>query len=75
MRRTGPWLRFIGLMIEMVGVIAVVRERGGQASPMIQIPGGPVVSTTWAAVVLGFVLWLIGKILLASARPPRRDTP
>jgi hypothetical protein len=75
MRRTGQWLRFIGLMIEMVGVIAVVRERGGQASATIQIPGGPVVSMAWAAVALGFVLWLVGKILLASARPLRRDTP
>ena len=75
MRRTGQWLRFIGLLIEMVGVVGVVREKGGQASPPIQFPGGQVVSTAWAAVALGFVLWLVGKIVLAAARPPRRDRP
>jgi drug/metabolite transporter (DMT)-like permease len=75
MRRTGQWLRFIGLLIEMVGVFGVVREKGGQASPQIAFPGGQAVSAAWAAVALGFVLWLVGKIVLAAARPHRRDSP
>jgi drug/metabolite transporter (DMT)-like permease len=73
MRRTGQWLRFIGLFIEMVGVVGVVRERGGQDVPLIQVPGGPVISIAWLAVAMGFVLWLLGKILLLAARPARRD--
>jgi hypothetical protein len=73
MRRTGQWLRFIGLLTEVVGVVGVVRERGGQDVPLIQIPGGPVVSIAWLAVAVGFLLWLVGKILLVAARPARRD--
>ena len=57
----------------MVGVVGVVRERGGRELPRIQLPGGPAVSAAWAAVVLGFVLWLVAKILLAATRPPRRQ--
>ena len=75
MRATGHWLRWIGLMIEMMGVVGVLRERGGQSNPQVQIPGGPVVSMAWVAVALGFALWLVGKIVLAAARPTRRDSP
>lgn len=71
MRRTGQWLRFIGLLIEMIGVLGVVRERGGQAVPQLTV-GGSQVSTAWAAVALGFSLWLIGKVLIAAERRPRR---
>ena len=74
MRRTAQWLRMIGLLIELVGVVGVVRERGGKEFPQVQVPGGPLVSSAWVAVVLGFVIWLIGRILLASARPSRRET-
>lgn len=75
MRRTGQWLRFLGLLIEIVGVVGVVRERGGHDSPLIQIPGGPVISTAWLAFALGFLLWLVAKILLFAAPTPRRDSP
>jgi hypothetical protein len=64
----------IGLLIEMVGVVGVIRERGGQALPQVRIPGGPVVSAAWVAVVLGFVIWLIATILLAATKPPRRSS-
>jgi hypothetical protein len=67
MRRTGQWLRFIGLLIEMTGVLGVVRERSGQAIRPITV-GGSAISIAWVAVALGFGLWLIGKILIASAR-------
>ena len=75
MRRTAQWLRMIGLFIELVGAVGVVRERGGKEFPQFQVPGGTIMSSAWAAVVLGFVIWLIGRILLASARPSRRETP
>ena len=73
-RLTGQWLRFLGLLIEMVGVVGVVRERGGKEVPQISIPGGPVVSSAWVAVILGFVVWLVATILLAATKPPRRQS-
>lgn len=72
MRVAGQVLRAMGLLIEMLGVIGVVRERGGQALPQLTIPGGPVFSVAWVAVVLGFVLWLAGTIVLVATRG-RRD--
>ncbi len=75
MRRTGQSLRLLGLLIEFAGVIGVVRERGGRAIPQLRIPGGPVVSAAWVAVALGFILWLVGTILLAARKPPRRSDP
>lgn len=73
MRRTGQWLRWIGLLFEMIGVIGVVHERGGQAVPQISIPGGPVFSSAWVAFALGFAIWVVGQILLlATARKPQR---
>jgi hypothetical protein len=71
---TGLLLRMTGLLIEMVGVVIIVRERGGHEMPWIQIPGGPSVSTGWAAVVLGFIVWLVATIILAATRPPRRQS-
>jgi hypothetical protein len=69
---TGQLLRWVGLLIEMVGVVGIVRERGGSEVPRISVPGGPTVSAGWVAVVLGFVVWLVATILLAATRPPRR---
>jgi drug/metabolite transporter (DMT)-like permease len=74
-RITGQWLRLIGLLVEMVGVVGIVRERGGTPAPPLTLPGGRVVSSAWIAVGLGFVLWLVATILLATTRSPRRDKP
>jgi hypothetical protein len=75
MRMTGQLLRLVGLLIEMVGVVGVVRERGGHEVPQVRIPGGSTVSAGWAAVVLGFVIWLVATILLAATEPNRRGKP
>ena len=72
MRRTGQWLRFIGLLIEMIGFLGVLRDPAARSLPRFQIPGGPVVSIAWVAFVLGLVVWLVGQILIAAGRPPRR---
>lgn len=74
MRRAGQWLRFLGLLIEMVGVLGVLRERGGHAAPQITLPGGKVTSAAWIAIILGFTLWLVGKVLISAQRPPRRTS-
>lgn len=70
-RLVGQWLRLIGLVIEMVGVVGVVRERGGQPVPQLRLPSGSVVSSAWLAVGLGFVLWLVATILINSSKPAR----
>ena len=49
--------------------------KGGQASsPRSQVPGARSSRSAWVAVVLGFVIWLIARILLAAARPSRGET-
>ena len=73
-RTTGQWLRLFGLLVEMIGVVGIVRERGGTSLPRVPLPGGRVVSSAWIAVGLGFVIWLIASIILASTRPPRQDS-
>lgn len=62
-------LRFLGLLIEMTGVVGIIRERAGTPMPHLSIPGGPTVSWAWVAVVIGFVVWLVARIILASTRP------
>ncbi len=74
MRMTGQLLRLVGLLIEMLGVVGIIRERGGSELPRVPIPGVPAVSAAWFAVVLGFVVWLAATILLAATRPPRRES-
>jgi drug/metabolite transporter (DMT)-like permease len=74
-RTTGQWLRLIGLLVEMIGVVGIVRERGGSSLPKVPLPGGQVISSAWIAVGLGFVIWLIASIILAATRPPREDNP
>ncbi len=48
-RTTGQWLRVIGLLIEMIGLVAIVRERGGTPAPSLTLPGGRVISSAWIA--------------------------
>jgi len=72
-RTTGQWLRLIGLLVEMIGVVGIVRERGGASLPQVPLPGGRVISSAWIAVGLGFVIWLVASIILAATRPPREE--
>jgi hypothetical protein len=72
---TGQLLRMVGLLIEMLGAVGVVRERGGELGPTVRIPGGASYSAAWVALVVGFVVWLVGQILLAATRRPRRNKP
>lgn len=60
MRQASHWLRYIGLMIEMLGIFAILREWGGKAA--------------WVVFLLGFLLWLVGRILMATTPRPRRDS-
>lgn len=68
---TGQSLRLGGMLIEMIGVMGVMTGKGDIASLRLRLPGGGEVSPAWIAVVLGFLIWLVGTILVSSARPSR----
>jgi hypothetical protein len=69
MRTYAQWLRGLGLLIEMTGVVGIARERAGTQMPRLSIPGGPTVSWSWVALAIGFVVWLVATIILAATRP------
>ena len=71
---TGQWLRLIGLLIEMIGVVGVVRERGGS-----EPPPGPAPRRSRRLVGVdrrgARLRHLVGREILLAARPSRRETP
>ncbi len=73
MRTYAQWLRFLGLLIEMTGIVGIVRERAGTQMPRLSIPGGPTVSWTWVVLAIGFVVWLVATIILAATRTVDRE--
>jgi hypothetical protein len=68
---TGQSLRLGGMLIEMIGVMGVMTGKGDIASLRLRLPSGGEVSPAWIAVVLGFVIWLVGTIIVASSRSSR----
>ena len=68
---TGQNLRLGGMLIEMIGVMGVMTGKGDIAPLRLRLPGGGVASPAWIAVVLGFVIWLVGTIIVTSSRPSR----
>jgi hypothetical protein len=68
----GHLIRITGLLIEMLGVWAVYAGRDDKNPTLVSFPGGKAVPVAWLAVGLGFVLWLIGTIVISVARSRRR---
>jgi len=68
---TGQILRLVGLLIEMLGVLGVVAGRPNFGATRLRLPGGTTVAPAWIAVTLGFLIWLIGTILVVASRPSR----
>jgi hypothetical protein len=67
-KNTGHVIRIIGLVIEMAGVWGVVyRSRVDNGQARLQLPGGSGISWPWIAVGVGFVIWLTGRLVVASA--------
>lgn len=69
MRTHARWLRYLGLFLELTGVVGIVRERPGREMPRLSIPGGYSISWAWIALAIGFVVWLFATIILAATRP------
>ncbi len=68
MRTHARWLRFLGLFLELTGVVGIVRERPGREMPRLTIPGGYSISWPWISLAVGFVIWLVATIILAATR-------
>jgi hypothetical protein len=68
----GQILRMTGLLIELIGVWAVFRRSGDREATQIALPGGKSVPIGWLIVMLGFAIWLTGRIWVAASTPPRR---
>jgi hypothetical protein len=68
-RVVGQILRVVGLLIEMFGVIGVVTGRGDIEALHLRLSGGTVVSPAWIVLALGFVIWLVGTILIVGSKP------
>jgi hypothetical protein len=71
-RLIGHLIRIVGLFIEMVGVWAVYVGRNDKEPTLVSLPGGRAMPAAWLAVLLGFILWLIGTIIVSLSRTRRR---
>jgi len=71
-RGTGQILRALGLLIELIGVIMVVAQSRTDGIARIPLPRGTSVSLGWLAVGAGFLMWLIGRIVIAGSSPRSR---
>ena len=78
-RTIGHVTRIAGLLIEMIGVWAVYTGRDDKHQTLISLPDGSALSAAWVAVGLGFVLWVIGTIVVYTSRSRRnvreKDAP
>ena len=70
-RATGQSLRLIGLLIEVFGVMGIMTGRGDIEALHFHLPGGTEVSPAWIVLAMGFVIWLVGTILLVGSKPKR----
>jgi hypothetical protein len=71
----GQIIRFCGLFMEFFGVMGVVTGKGDIASLHLKLPNGTDVSPAWIAIVLGFVIWLVGGAILISTARTSRTKP
>ena len=63
-------MRTLGLLIEMLGILALVfRTRTDQAGA--PLPGSFPVRLVWIVVGVGFVLWLVGTVMTYWTRQTR----
>ena len=68
---SGQILRLGGLVIELLGVLAVMTGSPDFGAARLPIPGGTTVAPAWILVVVGFVTWLLGTFLVYGSRPSR----
>jgi hypothetical protein len=74
----GQFMRLGGLLVEMLGVLAVMKGNEGLFATKLQLPGFEPVPLAWIGIALGFVLWLVGTVLFIGrdrlvSRPDRKS--
>lgn len=70
-RIQGQILRTVGLFIEMLGILALVfRTKTDEVG--VPLPGSLSRPQTWAIIAVGFVVWLLGTIVIYWPRPRRK---
>ncbi len=75
-RLTGQIIRLVGLALEVLGLLAqALRTQTDEIGD--PLPGHFSAHQVWTVVGVGFVLWMIGSILIYWPRPSlvRRSTP
>ncbi len=73
-RLTGQILRMLGLLIEMLGILALALWTRTDAAGA-PLPGSFSARQVWIAVGVGFVVWLTGSLLLYWPEPARPKRP
>jgi hypothetical protein len=73
-RIQGQILRTGGLFIEMLGILALMfRNRNdGVGMPLLGSFSEP---RAWAVIGAGFVIWLLGNVVIYWPRPVRKQVP
>jgi hypothetical protein len=73
-RLTGQILRMVGLLIEMLGILALAFWTRTDAAGA-PLPGSFSARQVWIGVGAGFVIWLAGSLLLYWPEPARPRKP
>jgi len=70
----GPILRILGLVIELFGV-AILTLSGRNDAADVGSRFGITTNTIWAIVIVGFLFWATGTVLIYMKRSPdaRKD--
>ncbi|MGO9462664.1 MAG: hypothetical protein ACLQIB_33840 [Isosphaeraceae bacterium] len=61
------------MLIELLGVIAVMAQSRNNMIAPISVRGLGSVSIGWLAVAAGFLIWLTGRIMISSGAGAKRD--
>jgi len=70
---TGQIVRMIGLLIESLGLLILVFRTGTEQAG-VPLPGSFSPPLVWAVVGAGFVIWLVGTVMIYWARSGRAQS-
>jgi hypothetical protein len=71
----GPILRIVGLVIEMIGV-TILALSGRNDAADLGSRFGLSTNQIWAIVIVGFVIWAAGSVMIYTQRQrPRKSAP
>ncbi|MFO0890649.1 MAG: hypothetical protein U0790_16080 [Isosphaeraceae bacterium] len=71
-RFAGQILRFLGLLVEMIGIMTLA-FRTGIDEAGTPLPGSVSSRAAWAIIIAGFLTWLSGTLVNFWTRAARHD--